>query len=120
MPKSTPRIITTNWAWEAFWPREAFQSEHLGPIKRRARWVEIKHDLRVFPGAGTELTPEQLALIDRNRQEALARRASRGEHGAPESDIAQAEVALAEDLCPADEPASVDEEDPFELGGQLD
>ena len=59
-------------------------------------------------------------MIDRNRQEALARRASRGEHGAPESDIAQAEVALAEDLCPADEPASVDEEDPFELGGQLD
>ena len=46
IPKGTPRIFTTNWAWEQFWPQDAFLPKHLVPIERRILWVTIKEDLR--------------------------------------------------------------------------
>ncbi len=30
LPRGTPRIFTTNWAWERFWPQEAFLKDHGG------------------------------------------------------------------------------------------
>ena len=114
VPKGTPRIFTTNWSWEAFWPREAFQAEHLVPIKRRILWVEIDKDLRVLgSSAGPELTADQSARIDRNRQEALARRAQRagGESAKPQG------VATQDNQDAFSEPP---EEDPFKFGLGLD
>ena len=42
----TPRILTTNWSWDSFWAPEAFLPAHMGPIRRRILWVNIKNDLR--------------------------------------------------------------------------
>lgn len=52
IPKHTPRIFSTNWTWEQFWPREAFSVAHMGAIKRRVVWIDVKLDLR-RPKAGT-------------------------------------------------------------------
>ena len=54
IPNGTPRLFTTNWDWEHFWPREAFFPEHLKPIKRRTLWIDVKTDLkRAAPGAAS-------------------------------------------------------------------
>ena len=52
IPKGTPRIFTTNWRWEQFWPRDAFLTEHLFPIQRRSLWVYLEGDLRSLPPPG--------------------------------------------------------------------
>ena len=53
IPRGTPRIFSTNWSWEEFWPREAFSVRHLSAIKRRVTWVDVTTDLRRFaPPAG--------------------------------------------------------------------
>ena len=41
-----PRIFSTNWPWELFWPREASMPAHQAAINRRHLWVDVKSDLR--------------------------------------------------------------------------
>ena len=48
IPCGTPRIFSTNWPWEQFWPREAFNDIHAKPIQRRVLWINVKKDLRKF------------------------------------------------------------------------
>ena len=48
IPAEVPRIISTNWPWEQFWPREALGS-HAVPVTRRVLWVEVTKDLRLKP-----------------------------------------------------------------------
>ena len=53
IPKLTPRIFSTNWPWEFFWPQQAFSPMHAGAINRRHLWVDVKSDLRATVGAVT-------------------------------------------------------------------
>ena len=46
IPAGTPRIFTTNWTWDAFWPRAALGAEHRDAVERRATWVSVEADLR--------------------------------------------------------------------------
>ena len=46
VPAKVPRILTTNWPWERFWPQEAFMDCHMVAIKRRVLWVPVMKDLR--------------------------------------------------------------------------
>jgi hypothetical protein len=54
IPARTPRIFCTNWSWGTFWPREAFNPEHLGAIRRRVLWVEVKKESRRCGGSGSD------------------------------------------------------------------
>ena len=47
IPKLTPRIFSTNWPWEHFWPKEAWSPMHAYAISRRHFWVDVQFDLRV-------------------------------------------------------------------------
>ena len=49
IPAGTPRIISTNWSWSAFWPHEAGCEEHAGAIRRRVLWVDVSKDVRRLP-----------------------------------------------------------------------
>ena len=49
VPRGTPRIISTNWAWDDFWPKDAYRKAHEDAIKRRIVWVNIYNDLRLHP-----------------------------------------------------------------------
>ena len=53
IPRGTPRVFSTNWPWEQFWPREAFGDTHAGAIQRRVVWVNVESDVRkiVAPAA---------------------------------------------------------------------
>ncbi len=53
IPKLTPRIFSTNWPWELFWPVQAWIPLHAGAIHRRHFWIEVTSDLRVPVGAFT-------------------------------------------------------------------
>ena len=46
IPSGAPRIFTTNWPWDQFWPREGYREAHMKPIRRRVEWVEVTSDLR--------------------------------------------------------------------------
>jgi hypothetical protein len=46
IPKHTPRIFSTNWPWDLFWPRAAWDMAHATAITRRILWVDIRSDLR--------------------------------------------------------------------------
>ena len=46
IPKGTPRIFSTNYVWERFWPRGASSEDRSTPIKRRILWVNVRKDLR--------------------------------------------------------------------------
>ena len=46
IPKLTPRIFSTNWPAELFWPRHALSPMHATAINRRHLWVDVKSDLR--------------------------------------------------------------------------
>ena len=46
IPRGTPRVFSTNWPWEQFWPHEAFNQVHAGAIRRRVAWVRVKTDVR--------------------------------------------------------------------------
>ena len=50
IPKLTPRIFSTNWPWELFWPRHAWSPMHATAINRLHLWVDVKSDLRA-PGS---------------------------------------------------------------------
>ena len=52
IPMRTPRIITTNWSWETFWPQAMFLKEHRAAIQRRVIWVPVTKDLRRAGNAG--------------------------------------------------------------------
>ena len=47
IPRGTPRIFSTNWPWELFWPREALCSAHSTAIVRRVLWIHVTADLRL-------------------------------------------------------------------------
>ena len=49
IPAGTPRIFSTNWKWDRFWPREASDEQHAVAIRRRVLWVPVKGDLRRRP-----------------------------------------------------------------------
>lgn len=51
IPRGTPRVFSTNWPWEQFWPHDAFSAAHLEAIKRRVLWVVVGRDVRRLPGA---------------------------------------------------------------------
>ena len=46
IPRGTPRIFSTNWPWDLFWPREAQSPGHSRAIRRRILWVHVQADLR--------------------------------------------------------------------------
>ena len=46
IPKLTPRIFSTNWPWEVFWPRQAWYPMHADAINRRHIWIDVWSDLR--------------------------------------------------------------------------
>ena len=50
IPKLTPRIFSTNWPWDIFWPRHAFSPMHATAINRRHLWIDVKTDLRAPVG----------------------------------------------------------------------
>ena len=47
IPRHTPRIFSTNWSWDLFWPPAAFGPGHAGAINRRHLWVDVTFDLRL-------------------------------------------------------------------------
>ena len=49
VPRGTPRVFTTNWSWEMFWPQEVFHKDHKSAILRRIVWVDVARDLRKNP-----------------------------------------------------------------------
>ena len=51
IPRLTPRIFSTNWPWELFWPREASMPVHSVAINRRHVWVDVRSDLRAPAGS---------------------------------------------------------------------
>ena len=53
IPRGTPRVFTTNWSWDEYWPREAFSTRHQTAIRRRVTWVDISQDLRRAPAVGS-------------------------------------------------------------------
>ena len=52
IPRGTPRIFTTNWSWDDYWPREAFSTRHQTAIRRRVIWVDVAQDLKRVPVVG--------------------------------------------------------------------
>ena len=50
IPKGTPRIFSTNWSWDLFWPRDATLPANAVAIQRRILWVDIQSDLRATAG----------------------------------------------------------------------
>ena len=46
LPKGTPRILSTNWPWDQFWPKEVREIQHHEAINRRVLWIEITADIR--------------------------------------------------------------------------
>ena len=47
IPAGTPRIFSTNWGYEGFFPPDARLSLHEEAIRRRVLWVAVDSDLRV-------------------------------------------------------------------------
>ena len=45
VPAGVPRIFSTNWPWEEFWPQAAFKRQHTGAIRRRVLWVNVLEPL---------------------------------------------------------------------------
>ena len=56
IPKGTPRIFSTNWSWDLFWPRDAWLPANAVAIQRRVLWVDIQSDLRA-PAGGLSNQP---------------------------------------------------------------
>ena len=48
IPKQTPRIFSTNWTWDRFWPKEVGTVEHNTAINRRVLWVRVNEDIRLL------------------------------------------------------------------------
>ena len=46
IPKMTPRIFSTNWCWDVFWPSAVWSPMHAHAINRRHLWVDVRFDLR--------------------------------------------------------------------------
>ena len=46
IPRGVPRIFSTNWSWDEFWPPAASKRKHAGAIDRRVVWVDVTHDIR--------------------------------------------------------------------------
>ena len=42
----TPRILSTNWPWDQFWPKEVREIQHHEAIIRRVLWIEFTADIR--------------------------------------------------------------------------
>ena len=51
IPELTPRIFSTNWPWELFWPPQAGSPLQANAINRRHLWVSVWWDIRVIPAA---------------------------------------------------------------------
>ena len=51
IPKLTPRIFSTNWSWDLFWPAQVWSPMHADAICRRILWVDVEFDLRAPLGA---------------------------------------------------------------------
>ena len=47
IPRGTPRVFSTNWSWDLFWPRAALGAQHAAAIKRRLLWIDVGCDLRL-------------------------------------------------------------------------
>jgi hypothetical protein len=62
IPANTPRIFSTNWPWELFWPREAMMPVHARAIQRRHLWVDVQSDLRAAPAGGLTAAGETFFL----------------------------------------------------------
>ena len=46
IPSGTPRILSTNWSWNTFWPREVALEDHADAIRRRILWIDVTRDMR--------------------------------------------------------------------------
>ena len=46
IPRHTPRIFSTNWSWESFWPPHVWSPMHAVAISCRPLWVDIRFALR--------------------------------------------------------------------------
>ena len=55
IPCDTPRVLSTNWPWEAFWPHDAQLQDHRAAIARRVQWVRVTRDVRVGKDTGAAL-----------------------------------------------------------------
>jgi hypothetical protein len=49
IPQATPRIFSTNWSWDQFFPPDAGKADHEFAIRRRSLWVSVDKDLRQKP-----------------------------------------------------------------------
>ena len=56
IPVRCPRIFSTNWGWDGFFPPAVAQTKHEVPITRRVLWVEIAKDIRL-PDAPVDNLP---------------------------------------------------------------
>ena len=57
IPVRCPRIFSTNWGWDGFFPPAVAQSKHEVPIRRRVLWVEIAKDIRLPVAPPVEKLP---------------------------------------------------------------
>ena len=48
LPKQLPRILSTNWPWDLFWPKEAQLVQHATAVNRRVFWVHVAKDIRLL------------------------------------------------------------------------
>ena len=53
--RGTPRVLSTNWCWEQFWPSTAFADAHAWAIKRRVLWVNVTTDVRKIAAVPTSM-----------------------------------------------------------------
>ncbi|CAE7436945.1 unnamed protein product, partial [Symbiodinium natans] len=59
VPKGTPRIFSTNWEYDQFFPADAKLTQNQEAIRRRILWVTVDRDLRInaAPAAPLPLEP---------------------------------------------------------------
>lgn len=141
IPQGTPRIFTTNYPFEEFWPRDLLKADHIESIRRRMMWVSCAGDLRNF-------SPDQPNLDARtsssrsvaSKAQTPRRGSSSSSSGAPavlqqilgalspntQQKISTVLISLTagsaapDPAAPEAERALPDEEDVFQHGGSLD
>ena len=59
IPKQTPRIFSTNWTWDRFWPKEVGTVEHNMAINRRVLWVRVNQDVRLLANSHGPLRQDE-------------------------------------------------------------
>jgi len=136
IPQGTPRIFTTNYSWQEFWPPGLLAPDQIESIQRRVLWLSCSSDLRKLApaiaahasgdqsrdGASSSGAPSESANL-------LLRMLSTLSPGTKQK-VTSAIHAL--DSCPAPptvptapasanrEPEEAEEEDVFGHGGSLD